>query len=103
MKPSDAHTCVEIVETRLKGPRCGQEKTMTDAQVQAKLDQLVKLSNELVKEARRRYGPQGQLLYEADGGFHFMKHDESDSGISNRQTGVVMSSRGHSLMDCGAW
>lgn len=76
---------------------------MTDAEVQKKLDQLVRIANELDKEAKKRYGSDGQLFFEAEGQFHFMSHDRPDSGIVERQSGVVMTSRGNTRMGCGAW
>lgn len=74
---------------------------MTDAQVQKKLDQLTKLANELVTEARSRY-PHGSLFYEAEGTFHIMDGDV-DGGVSERQEHVRFSSNGHCRMGCGAW
>lgn len=75
---------------------------MTDAQVQRKLNQLARISQELHDEAIRRYGHDGKMYYEAEGSFHFMSHDNGGS-ISERQDGVVMSSHVACLMDCGGW
>ena len=76
---------------------------MTDAEVQKKLDQLARIANELDNEAKRRYGSEGQLFFEAEGQFHFMSSDHSDAGISERQSGIVMTSKGNTRMGCGAW
>lgn len=76
---------------------------MNDTEVQKKLNDLQRIANELAKEAKKRYGDNGRLFYEAEGQFHFMSHDDSVSGAANRQSGVVMSSRGVTDMDCGAW
>ena len=76
---------------------------MTNEQVQKKLNQLQKISNELAQEAKKRYGAGGLLFYEADGAFHFMSHDNGANGIASRQDGIVMSSSGYTDMDCGAW
>lgn len=74
---------------------------MDDKTMQRKLDQLVKISNELVEEARRRYGKDAQLFFEAGGDFHIMTHD--DGAVRNRQNAVVMTSKGHCRLDCGIW
>lgn len=73
---------------------------MDDKAVQQKLDQLVEIANELAEEASRRYGIEGQLFFEAEGDFHFMKHDD---GGKDRQKGCVLRSRTHCRMNCGAW
>lgn len=74
---------------------------MDDKTVQRKLNQLVKIANELDQEAKRRW-LYGQLFFEAEGGFYLM---ESDSGgyLSERQKGIRFSSDGHCSMGCGAW
>ncbi len=75
---------------------------MDDKTVQKKLDQLVKITNELAAEAKRRYGPQACIFYEAEGAFHMMEKDEC--GVSReRQRGVKFSSNGYCRADCGAW
>ncbi len=43
---------------------------MTDEQVQRKLNQLVKIANELDAEAKARYGDPGNLFFEAEGTFY---------------------------------
>jgi hypothetical protein len=41
--------------------------SMTDAEVKRKLNQIAKLANELDAEAKRRYGREGFLFFEAGG------------------------------------
>lgn len=75
---------------------------MTDEQVQKKLNQLTKIANDLAGEAKRRYGNEGILFFEAEGAFHLMAHDRD--GVScDRQEGIRFSSHGYCKMDCGAW
>ena len=76
---------------------------MTNEQVQKKLNLLQKIANQLAREAKKRYGADGLLFYEADGAFHFMSHDDGANGIASRQGGIIMSSVGYTDMDCGAW
>jgi hypothetical protein len=75
---------------------------MTDDQVQKKLDQLKKIANELAEEAKRRYGNEGILFFEAEGTFHVMARD-CDSVSLDRQEGIRFSSKGYCKMECGAW
>ena len=77
---------------------------MDDKTVQRKLNQLRKISNEMVDEAKRRYGPEGMLFFEAEGTFHLMDGDAdpSQSGVE-RQKHVRLSSDGFCRMGCGAW
>jgi hypothetical protein len=75
---------------------------MNDATIQRKLNQLVKIANELHTEAVRRYGDEASVFYEAEGTFHMMAHDRDGVGY-NRQDGVRFSSEGYCLADCGAW
>ena len=75
---------------------------MTDEQIQKKLNQLTRIANELGREAKRRYGREGTLFFEADGGFHIMDGDE-DHGLSARQKHIRFSSDGHCTMGAGAW
>lgn len=77
-------------------------KRLTDAQVQKKLDQLTKISNELAAEAKARRPGQGVVFYESGGTFHLMSED-NDGGIFERQENIVLSSKGHCLLDCGSW
>ncbi|MDQ2077505.1 hypothetical protein [Marinimicrobium sp. ABcell2] len=83
-----------------------QDAGMDDKTVQRKLNQLVKIANELDQEATRRYGRDAKLFYEAEGQFHLMAGDDSPSqgsSISSRQQHVAFSSDGVCNMDCGAW
>jgi len=75
---------------------------MTDDQLQQKLNKLVKLCNELQKEAEARYGKEGSLFFEAEGTFHIMDGDEA-SGASMRQSHIRFSSEGHCRLGAGAW
>lgn len=48
---------------------------MDDKTLQRKLDQFVRLGNELDAEAKRRYGPQAFLAHEAEAGIFLMAQD----------------------------
>jgi hypothetical protein len=63
---------------------------------------LARISNELVDEAKSRYGSTGNLFYEAEGGFHLMSND-IDGNCVERQKFVKLSSNIYSRMGCGAW
>ena len=78
---------------------------MTDSQLQQKLNQLVKLCNELQDEAESRYGDQGSLFFEAGGTFHIMDGDEHEdhAGIEARQNHIRHSSDGYCRLGAGAW
>lgn len=73
---------------------------MTDKQIQAKLEKLCRICNELNAEAKARYGPEGQLFLEPEHGFYLMAHDD---GGPNRQDGVRFSSNQHVMIGAGAW
>lgn len=75
---------------------------MKDSDVQAKLNQLTRIANELHEEVKRRYGATGELFFEAEGQFHFMKKHEGENA-GERHKGIVLSSDGFAKMDCGAW
>lgn len=75
---------------------------MTNEQIQKKLNQLVKLANDLEEEAKRRYGKSGNLFYEAEGCFYLMDGDE-DSGAAARQSHIKFRSQGFCNMGGGAW
>lgn len=75
---------------------------MTDAVLQRKLNQLVKLCNELDDEAKGRYGESGMLFFEADGSFHIMDGDEKE-GVGGRQAHIRFSSDGYCRLGSGAW
>lgn len=74
---------------------------MTDAQLQKKLNQLVKLSHEVNEEAQRRW-PDGSLFYESEGYFYVMEEDNCGSS-TERQKFVRFQSDSASSMGCGAW
>lgn len=61
-----------------------------DSQIQAKLNKLAMLAQELQEEAERRYGKGGFLFYECEGQFHMMSGDNEES-ISARQEFVKAS------------
>jgi hypothetical protein len=75
---------------------------MTDDQVQRKLNQLTKIANELQDEAKRRYGAEALMFYEAEGVFIMMAHDCGGSS-RDRRKGVRFFSHGYCQMGCGAW
>jgi hypothetical protein len=71
-------------------------------QIQTKLNQLVRIANELDEEAKARWGESGFLFFEADGAFHMMSGD-SDKGLKERTDHIQMSSDGYCKMGSGAW
>jgi hypothetical protein len=75
---------------------------MTDETLQQKLNQFVKIGNELVDEAQRRYGRSGNLFTEAEGGVFIMDGDEDGSCVQ-RQTHIRESARGNARWGSGAW
>jgi hypothetical protein len=77
---------------------------MTDKQIQTKLNQIVKLCNELDTEAKRRYGAEAMLFFEADGDFHIMDGDEDPANNkADRQAHIRFSAKGYCSMGAGAW
>lgn len=75
---------------------------MTDVTIQKKLDQLVKLSNELIEEAQKRYGQTGQLYYDAGGSFYLMSGDCLGTG-KQRQEYIKFHSEKMCNLGAGAW
>ena len=75
---------------------------MDDKTIQRKLNQLRKISNELVEEAKERYGKDGQLFYECEGYFHLMDGDDMNRAHA-RQKYVKFQSKKPCMMGCGAW
>lgn len=75
---------------------------MTKQQIQNKLNRLAKISSELDREAKRRYGPDGNLFYESEGTF-FLLDGDSTGGSDDRQSHIKMRSEGYTNMGCGAW
>lgn len=71
------------------------DKELQDKDIQRKLNQLTKITNELAEEARRRHGSSGGIYYEAHGIFYFMSGDDMDN--------VEFSSDNIAKMDCGGW
>lgn len=78
---------------------------MTDNMIQAKLDQLTDLCNELDDEAKRRYGKSGHLFFESDGAFHLMSGDADPDRCTarKRQSYIKFSSNGYCCLGGGAW
>jgi hypothetical protein len=81
---------------------------MDDATLQRKLNQLVKLANELDAEAKRRYGEQATLFYEAEGTFYIMAGDAPESfyrpgTMAARQEYIRHRSDGACRLGAGAW
>lgn len=75
---------------------------LTKRQMQAKLNRLVKIANELDNEAKRRWGKNAMLFFEAEGTFFMMSGD--DKGVASaRQAHIQMSSNGYCQMGAGAW
>ena len=74
---------------------------MTDRQIQRKLNQLVKIANELSDEAHRRY-QNGSLFFESEGTFFILDGDE-DGGATGRQKHIKLNSEGYCRMGCGSW
>jgi hypothetical protein len=75
---------------------------MTPKQIKQKLERLVEICNELDEEAKRRWGPDGNLFFESDGTFHMMSGD--CNGFSRqRQSYVAFSSQTHCQLGAGAW
>ena len=67
---------------------------MDDKTLQRKLNQLAKLCDELDAEAKRRYGIDGNLFFEAEGAFHIMDGDaEEGRNAERRQDHIRFSSR----------
>lgn len=81
---------------------------MADKQLQAKLNQLARLANEIVAEAQRRW-PDGQLFYEAEGTFCVMSGDATEDksagccSVEARQAYVQFKSQVTCRMEAGAW
>lgn len=76
---------------------------LTDKELKAKLESFVKLGNELDAEAKRRYGSEGFLFHEADGGVHLMDGDEENGNVTKRQKHSKFSSIGIARWGAGAW
>lgn len=78
---------------------------MQDKMIHQKLAQLVTLCNELDAEAKRRYGPGGNLYFESEGTFHIMSGDDDPNRgtTSGRQSYIEFSSKGYCRLGSGAW
>ena len=74
---------------------------MNDKAIQRKLNQLVRIANELAEESRRRF-EHGSLFYESWGRFYIMDDDGDWSG-TKRQTHIRFQSDGVCRMGCGSW
>ena len=71
---------------------------MTNKTLQANLDKFARLGNQLDEEAKRRYGQDGFLFHEADGGLHIMNGDGG-----NRQEHIEFSANVHVRWGAGVW
>jgi len=78
---------------------------MDDKTLQRKLNQLARLANELDAEAKRRYGDEGHLFFEAEGTFYIMAGDADPDreGSAERQKFIRARSDGYCRMGTGAW
>lgn len=76
---------------------------MTDREVQRRLNQLVRLCNDLDAEAKRRYGSEGMLFYESEGGFYLMSGDSDNGNVTARQEHVQFHSTGVCNLGSGSW
>lgn len=81
---------------------------LTAKEAQKALNDLTVLANALDDYAKREYGSEGMLFFEAEGGFHIMDGDElgtsfSNPGASRRQEHIRLSARGICRMGAGAW
>jgi hypothetical protein len=72
---------------------------MTDAVIKRKMNQLANLCDELDDEAKRRYGEDAFLFFEAGGYFQIMDGD-SDFG---RQNHIRLQSDTPCKLQAGAW
>jgi hypothetical protein len=72
-------------------------KTLTN-----KLAEFIRLGNELDAEAKRRYGKNGFLFHEADGGVYLMDGDSNDS-TADRQKHIKVTSTSTARWGAGAW
>ena len=75
---------------------------MTDKELNRKMDEFVKLGNHLHAEARRRYGAQGSLFHEAEGGVYLMDGD-SDGNAGERQAHIRDRAGINARWGTGAW
>ena len=80
----------------------GKDRTVDDKTLQPKLNQFVKIGNELTEEARRRYGREGNLFHEAEGGVYIMEGD-SDGNAGERQKHIRHSANHNATWGSGAW
>ena len=75
---------------------------MDDATLERKMKQFVKIGNELHNEAKRRYGPEGNLFHEAEGGVYIMEGD-CDGNAGERQEHIRHSASVIARWGSGAW
>lgn len=78
---------------------------MSEKQMQAALDKIVKLSAELDNAIKDRWGKQAFVFVEAEGGIHIMTGDsDPDKGnSSDRQKFIALSGKGRHALEVGAW
>jgi hypothetical protein len=75
---------------------------MTNKELASKIDEFVRLGNELDSEAKRRYGKNGWLFHEADGGVYIMDGDSYGS-TDDRQKHIKERSGRNARWGAGAW
>lgn len=75
---------------------------MNNDQFQTELNKLARMCNKLVAEAKKQFGEDAHLFYEAEGSFHIMSGD-SNGSASNRQDFVEVSSTVNCHLGAGAW
>lgn len=74
---------------------------LTDKQVQAKLDQITKLSRELVAEGERRYGARIDL-FACDSSLYLMSGDNNANADERRQF-IKFTADGYCAISGGGW
>ena len=76
---------------------------MTDEKIQRKLNQLSALANELDAEAKRRWGREAHLFFEADGAFHMMDSEAGGESVTERQSHSKFQSQRYCRLGVGCW
>jgi hypothetical protein len=71
--------------------------------IKSKLDEFIRLGNELDAEAKSRYGKNGWLFHEADGGVYIMSGDDISGGLGKRRKYIKAASTETARWGAGAW
>lgn len=72
--------------------------------LQQKIDEFVRLGNEIDAEIKKRYGREGFLFHEADGGVYAMSGDANGQDrMSDRQKFIKVWSTSNARWGAGAW